>query len=165
MIRKKIVFSPGVALLSITLAVLSVPKSYAQDECSSREFLDETSSKLKDFRFLKAFKLEVEDPKSQSGDQQPVMTYQVVLSKNTTYKIITNSSGGKEEEPIMVARLTGPGDRRIASSYNRRKRKHYSVVGFKCKATGIYTIEFSFRGEGDGCGVSILGFKRNRRNL
>lgn len=146
-------------LLSASCLLGAAPNSYAQDECSSREFLDETSSKLGNFRFLKAFKLEVQESRG-DNKQGPSMTYRVVLSKNTTYKIITNSSGGKDEEPILVAKLIGPGGRTIASSYDRRKRKHYSVVGFNCKATGIYTIEYSFMGEGDGCGVSILGFRR-----
>jgi hypothetical protein len=145
------------AALTAMLVFASAQMATAQDECDNRKFLDRTASFLKEYRFLKAFKLETDDAQQQNDNS---VKYRVVLSKDTRYKIITNSSGGKLREPVLVAKLYGPGNQQIASSYDEQKKRHYTVVGYKCNATGIYTIEYSFKGKGEGCGVSILGFQR-----
>lgn len=140
------------------ISLFSNHTTQAQNICEQDAFLDECASRLEDFNFLKAYRLNVSNLKK--GKDSKKASYSYVFSKNSTY-IITVCSGSEEQNGTqMVANLYDRNKKLIASSYDRRKRKHYPAIAFKCTATGVYYLEYTFIGEGDGCGVSILGFKR-----
>ena len=124
--------------------------SSAFSQCQEESFLNKCAGKLGDYMYLKSFKVD--------ADQVEVggsIEFNYVLSKGKKYVITVCDE--KIESSRMVVKLYDRNKELIASSYDRRKRKHYPKLVYPCEATGVYYLEYSFRGSKANCGVSILG--------
>ncbi|MCK4920055.1 MAG: hypothetical protein KAS71_03355 [Bacteroidales bacterium] len=132
------------------LMLLTTPKiSFGQ--CSSDEFLDNCAAKLETFTFIKAFNTEMK--KTQKVE------YSYIFSKGSSYMIVAcdqDIPGAK-----MIINLYDRNKKLIVSSYNKKSKKHYPDLLYPCSATGVYYLEVTFEGSKGGCGVSLLGFKKN----
>ncbi len=141
---RKVVFTLGV-LLSIGLS-----SYYMYADCTSEAFIDTCTGKLKGFAFLKAYKVN----SKQAKGGKPI-EYSYVFSKNTNYMLsVCNGEGGN-----MVVNLYDKNRRLLATSFDKRTNKNYPALIYRCTATGVYYISFEFSG-GEGCGASVLGFKK-----
>lgn len=134
----------------IAVMILFSPTLIYSD-CESESFLDDCASSLAPFTFLKAYKIP-NDPSKTLGEQ-----YSYVFSKGTTYKLSVCSD--KSAKGQMVFNLYDRNKKLIASTYDKKTKKHFPAVSYDCTATGVYYLSFSFEGD-DGCGVGILGFKK-----
>jgi len=124
--------------------------SYGQ--CEDDEFLDECASSLGTYTFIKAFNVDIKPKK------QETVEYSYVFSKGSNYMIIVcdaNEVGNK-----MIVNLYDRNHALIASSYDKKTKKHYPDMVYPCSATGVYYVEASLEGTDPGCGVIILGFSK-----
>ncbi len=142
-------------LITIALggALIAFTNYHAFGQCDDESFLDNCAAKLDGNTFLKAYKIKSSEAKDGKG-----IEYSYVLSKGKSYKLTVcndNSSGGK-----MIVQLFNRSRKLIASSFDRKSKRFYPALGYTCTATGVYYLKFTFQGEGDGCGVSVLGFKK-----
>lgn len=123
----------------------------ANAQCDSDEFLDNCAELLGDFTFMKSFNVNTDK-------SAPKAKFKAVLSKDHTY-IITVCGGNSSKK--MIINLYDRNQKLISSSYYKPKNLFVKKIGFKCTATGVYYIEAYFEDDASGCGVTILGFKKN----
>ena len=125
----------------------------ASGQCESDEFLDACASSLDSHTFIKAFNVKVKPKKADKVE------YSYVFSKGSSYMIILCDQNKKGNR--MIVKLYDRGHRLIASSYDKRTKKHYPDLVYPCSATGVYYIEATMEGSSAQCGVIILGFNKN----
>ncbi len=121
-------------------------------QCSSDAFMDNCSSALEDFNFIKSF--EYSNAKGGAKGE-----YSYVFSKGTNYRIVVcdeNIAGNK-----MIISLYDRNHKLIASNFDKASKKVFPVLTYPCSATGVYYIEYSFQGDKAKCGINILGFSKN----
>ena len=122
-------------------------------QCESDEFMDHCASSLGSNTFIKAFQVKIKPKK------EVKIEYSYVFSKGSSYTIIVCDQNQKGNR--MIVNLYDRSHKLIASSYDRRSKKHYPDLVYPCSATGVYYIESTFEGSNPGCGVIILGFEKN----
>lgn len=142
-VYKYILIFTGIMLLSS-----SVPQEV---DCDDEDFLDECAEQIDGYKFLKANKVSI----TGAGEGQSV-ELSSVFSTGSTY-ILTACSGG----PGMMVTLYDRKRKKIMTNYNSSKKSYYPSITYKCNATGVYYIKYEFDKGGAGCGVGILGFKKN----
>ena len=135
-------------ILSLGLT-FSAGFSYAQ--CSSDAFMDNCSSALEDFNFIKSFEFE----NSKGGAKNE---YSYVFSKGSTYRIVVCDENIANEK--MIVTLYDRNHKLIATNYLKASKKVFPSLTYPCSATGVYYIEYSFQGNKAKCGINILGFSK-----
>ncbi|MFW5644371.1 MAG: hypothetical protein ACOCZL_00525 [Bacteroidota bacterium] len=133
----------------IILAFLIPGNLFAQ--CDSDTFLDNCASGLETFTFIKAFNTQMK--------KTDVKEFSYVFSKGSTYMII--GCDQQIEGERLIVNLYDRNRKLIVSNYNKKTGKYYPDIIYPCSATGVYYIEVTFEGAKGGCGVTILGFKKN----
>ncbi len=136
--------------LILFIAVFALPE-LAFGQCDSDAFLDNCASGLDDFTFIKAFNTSM----NKNGTEE----YSYVFSKGSTYMILACDPDidGKR----MIVNLYDRNRKLIVSSYNKKTKTFYPDLVYPCSATGVYYMEVTFEGSKGGCGVTVLGFKKN----
>jgi hypothetical protein len=143
------VFNLRKQLLGLSFILVS---SIASAQCSSDAFMDNCSSALDDFNFIKSF--EYVNPKGGAKNE-----YSYVFSKGSTYRIVVcdeNIAGNR-----MIISLYDRNHKLIASNFDKASKKVFPALTYPCSATGVYYIEYSFQGDKAKCGINILGFTKN----
>jgi len=141
-------------LFSILFLFMTSP---SKAQCDSEPFLDNCTSTINEFRFLKHYKFRTKD--DEKLGEPRVYGYSYVFSKGSTYVLTAcydDSEGNK-----MIVSLYDSNRKLISSSYDKKTGKLYPTIKFKCSSTGIYYFTFNFEKEEGGCGVSILGFNKS----
>lgn len=134
----------------IFVLALIIPQ-LAHGQCDSDAFMDNCASKLETYTFIKAF--------NTSMKKTDVVEYSYVFSKGSTYMIIPcdqELAGSR-----MIVNLYDRNHQIIASSYNEKTKTFYPDLQYPCSATGVYYMEVTFEGSKGGCGICLLGFKKN----
>jgi hypothetical protein len=134
----------------IFIVALMIPQ-YLYSQCDSDAFLDNCASKLDSYTFVKAFNTTMK--------KTDVTEYSYVFSKGSTYIIV-----GCDQEidgSRMIVNLYDRNHKIIASTYNKQKKTFYPDLVYPCSATGVYYMEVTFQGKDGGCGVCLLGFKKD----
>lgn len=134
----------------IFMVALIIPQ-LLHAQCDSDAFLDNCASKLDSYTFIKAF--------NTSMKKTDVTEYSYVFSKGSTYIII-----GCDQEidgSRMIVNLYDRNHKIIASTYNNKTKTFYPDLVYPCSATGVYYMEVTFEGSQGGCGVCLLGFKKD----
>ena len=138
----KVLFFLGVMMFAF--------KAFGQ--CDSDEFMDACAAPLGTHTFIKSFNTKI------TSKKESKVEYSYVFSKGSEYMIIICDQ--KRAGNRMIVNLYDRDHKLIASSYNRKTKKHYPDLIYPCSATGVYYIESSFEGSDGGCGVIILGFNK-----
>ena len=139
------------SLLLIALLLSAGTFTSAQAQCDSDKFMSNCQAKLNDgFTFLKNYTMN----KAKSGKVE----HSYVFSKDTTYLLSLCAPEGSPEN--MYVTLYDSNHNEILSSYDNKANKFMPLIGYQCKATGIYYLSFSFKDQAQDCGGSILAFKR-----
>jgi uncharacterized protein (DUF2344 family) len=130
-----------------TLVVLALSGFNANAQCQP----DACIQKFSDgYTFLKTYKME------QVGLETE---YSYVFSKETNYMIAVCSSSGSEA--TVKVTLYDATRKEIASNFDKKSGKLYSVMAYQCKATGIYYLKYTpVNQKVSDCCVSVLGFKK-----
>lgn len=127
------------------------PKESAQAECDAKAYKDKCIKGLPDgFTFLKSYTID-----GKAGQRKKV-EYSYIFSKNTNYLVLMANSNPQTKG--IVVTLYDSNRKQLATSLT--KGKYYPALAYKCNATGIYFISFTFEGADNYCAGSVLGFKR-----
>ncbi len=138
--------------MMLFLAISAAGTAAATAQCESDEFLDKCASTLDRYTFVKAFNLSSESSRSRTSE------FSYVFSKGSSYLIVICDQEIRGRR--MVLNLYDRNHSLIASSYNKKTKKHYPDLLYPCPATGVYHMEAVFEGSGPSCGVVILGFDK-----
>ena len=135
-------YSGVVALIVFWLSTFTANAQCQPDACIQK-FSD-------GYTFLKTYKME------QVGLETE---YSYVFSKETNYMIAVCSSSGSEA--TVKVTLFDATRKEIASNFDKKSKKLYSVMAYHCMATGIYYLKYTpVNQKQTDCCVSVLGFKK-----
>jgi len=132
------------------------------EECEYGSFINACEQRLidytfvKDHMFLKAYIVNTEVLKREGENGK--IEYPYLFSKGTDYKLVV--CDGQYNECRIIVSIYDKRHKLIASNYDEKTgRWYYSGIRYMCKSSGIYYINFTFYGEGKGCGAGVLGFR------
>lgn len=139
-------------LISFSLIMLFVCwalPSYAQ--CDAELFSSQALKSLQPgFTFVKSYKID-----GKNGVRKTI-EYTCVFSKDTNYMIRMQGKDGGSTG--IIATLFDAQREELATSYVNNK--FFPGWTYKCKATGIYYLTFTFKESQSHCGAAVLGFRR-----
>lgn len=139
------------SVLLLAVCLMASVSISAQAQCDSDKFMGNCQAKLSDgFTFLKNYTMN----KTKEGK----IEHSYVFSKDTTY--LLSLCAPSDSPDNMYVTLYDSNHKEIMSSYDTKANKFMPVVGYRCSATGIYYLAFSFKDQAQDCGGSILAFKR-----
>lgn len=123
----------------------------ASAQCNAELYVNKCMKELNSgFLFFKSYRID-----GKNGTRKKI-EYTCVFSKDTNYQItISGKDGGPEG---MIGTLyDGKRNKLVSSYYNN---KFYPGWQYKCRATGIYYLSFTFKDSKSYCGAAVLGFRR-----
>ncbi len=120
-------------------------------QCNVDPLINQCSSKLGDFIFLKSYKI---DGVANAGE----IEYSYVLSKETTYFLAL--SDGKDDIPQITVTLLDGNRKPIASNFDKKTAKYFPGLAYKCGATGVFYMVYRVNSPSSKCAVSVIGFKK-----
>jgi hypothetical protein len=119
--------------------------------CNAKVFKDKCIKDLPDgYTFLKSYTID-----GQGGVKKKV-EFSYIFSKNNNYLVMLANSNPQTKG--IVVTLYDSNRKKLASSFS--KEKYYPAMAYKCNATGIYYLSFTFENTNDFCAGSVLSFKR-----
>ncbi len=136
--------------ITLVIALLFFRVTYTtQAQCNSEQYTNRAIKEIPfGFNFSKSFKID------RRNNSRKKIKYTLVLSKHTTYSFSISGSKGNS----IIATIYDTKKRKIATSFYNEK--YFSSCSFKCRASGIYYIEFTFEKKGNDCGAAAMSFKR-----
>lgn len=122
----------------------------SNEDCDAQSFLDKCKKRLGDYSFVQAFKVENKFATKPDG-----IKYNIVCVKDASYMLtVCQGLGGR-----LVVTIYDNNKKIVATSYNKKTKKHLSKIDFVADRTGVYYFNFVFESE-IGCGTSVLGMKK-----
>lgn len=102
------------------------------------------------YTFVKSYRIDGKD-----GERRRI-EYTCVFSKGTDYMI---RMAGKDGGPNgLIATLYDSRRSQLSTSY--LNNRFFDGWTYKCSATGIYYLSFTFKDSNSYCGAAVLGFRR-----
>lgn len=133
----------------MAIVAFSSESTYAQ--CNAELYNNKCLQKLENgFTFVKSYRIDGK------GGARKKIEYTCVLSKDTNYQLQVQGKDGNAGG--IIATLYDSKRNRKASTYYNNK--FYEEVTYKCRATGIYYLTFTFKDSKSYCGAAVLGFRR-----
>lgn len=142
-------------IVSLLIVVALAPKS-VYSQCNDK-LVDKCYPTLGDYTYLKDFKFKL---KSGSEGTKPTAKFQLILSKNTKYRLTACNA---EEFPGKVIFQLFDQNGLLASSYNPQTKKHYETVEFLCKKSGLYYLAYTFEDAQEGCAIGMIAFENKTK--
>jgi hypothetical protein len=131
----------NIILISLIVLCPILGSTTAFAQCDSELYSNKALKALQaGFTFVKSYKIE----------------YTCVFSKDTSYMIRMESKDGGPNG--IVATLFDSNRQELATSHVNNR--FFPGWTYKCKATGIYYLNFSFKDTNNYCGAAVLGFRR-----
>jgi hypothetical protein len=119
--------------------------------CDAKTYKDKCVRDLPDgYTFLKSYTID-----GQGGTKKKV-EFSYIFSKNNSYLIMLGNSSPQTKG--IVVTIYDSNRKKLAASFSNGK--YYPAVAYKCNATGIYYLTFTFEGTNDYCAGSVLSFRR-----
>lgn len=119
--------------------------------CDAKQYRDKCVKNIPEgWTFLKSYTLD-----GRNGARKQV-EYSYIFSKNTTYLVVLANNDSRTKG--LKVTLYDSNRKQLASSFV--KERYYPAVAYKCNATGIYFMRFTFENPKDYCAASVLAFKR-----
>lgn len=140
-----------IAIVTFCFFAMLPKASFAQ--CDAEKFMDNCNAKLANgYNFLKSFS--IDGGKATSGKVE----YSYVFSKDSNYLMTLCSKEGDAKK--LVVTLFDANRKELGSNFDAKSNSFFPAFAYKCSATGIYYLSFSYpNGQGE-CAGSVLGFKR-----
>lgn len=137
-------------IFSFLIASLAVSSS-ARAQCNAELYNNKSLKALAPgFTFVKSYRIDGR------GGTRKKIEYTCVFSKDTNYMIqISGKDGGAQG---LISTLYDSKRNKKASNYFNNK--FYESWTYKCRATGIYYLSFTFKDSKSYCGAAVLGFRR-----
>lgn len=139
-------------ILLLSLLILGVASfSDTQAQCNAELYNNKCLKALAPgFTFVKSYRIDGR------GGTRKKIEYTCVFSKDTNYMIqIAGKDGGAQG---LIGTLYDSKRNKKASNYYNNK--FYPNWTYKCRATGIYYLTFTFKDSKSYCGAAVLGFRR-----
>ena len=123
----------------------------AQAQCNAELYNNIALKKLAPgYTFVKSYRIDGK------GGQRKKIEYTCVFSKDTSYQI---RMAGKDGGPKgLIATLYDSKRSQLSTSYV--SDRFFNGWVYKCNATGIYYLSFTFKDSKSFCGAAVLGFRR-----
>jgi len=143
----------------ISLFALLLITSFAFEskaQCNAELYTSKSVKQLSEegYTFVKSFRID-----GKAGARKKI-EYTIVFSKDSSYNIRVNSQDGNNESASKGIIATLYDNQRTKMTSNFHDNKFYPGWIYKCKATGIYYITFTFKDSTNYCGAAALGMKR-----
>ncbi|MEN7550142.1 hypothetical protein AAG747_19640 [Rapidithrix thailandica] len=137
------------ALLFFSGILFTCASTYAQ--CNAELYINKSMRSLANgYQFSKSFRIDGR------GGARKKIEYTCVFSKDTNYQInISGKDGGAHG---IIGTLYDSRRNKIVTSYYNNKFSPGWI--YKCRATGIYYLSFTFKDSKSFCGAAVLGFRR-----
>lgn len=143
-------------LLFCLLGLLLAPAVSAQ--CNVELFMERSMKDVEGFIYDKSFRID-----GKKG-ARPRIEFLAVLNRDTNYRFVINSGNSAEDSESSNAnglRMTIYDQQRNPVLTNFINEKFFSAIDYKCGATGLYTIAFTFSKESRSfCGAAVMAFRR-----
>lgn len=134
----------------IICAVVSSTQS-ASAQCNVELYNNKCLKQLQQgFTFVKSYRID-----GRNGVRKKI-EYTCVFSKDSNYQIQINGKDGGAHG--IIATLYDSKRNKKASNYY--DNKFFTNWSYKCRATGIYYLSFTFKDSKSYCGAAVLGFMR-----
>jgi len=136
-------------VIVMAFALVSINDSKAQ--CNAELYNDKALKELSvGYTFVKSYRVD-----GRNGTRKKI-EYTCVFSKDTNYEIkISSKDGGATG---IIATLYDSKRNKLASNFVNNK--FFDGWTYKCRATGIYYLSFTFKNSKSFCGAGVLGFRR-----
>jgi hypothetical protein len=138
-------------LLKCIFLVLLLLPALGIGQCNMDDLTSKFAPKLEEFVYITSFKIQ----NTKDGDKT---SYSYVLSRGTTYKIVVcdeNQQGNR-----MIVNFLDRNKKLIATNYLKTGKKFFPTINYSCQVTGVYYVEAYFENDKKGCGLNLLGFKK-----
>jgi hypothetical protein len=141
----------NILALGFVLVMFLGANSEIQAQCNAELFISKALQQLTPgFTFVKSYRID-----GRNGTR-PKIEYTCVFSKDTNYTLtIVGKDGGSQG---IIATLYDSRRNQMVSNFS--ENKFYQTLNYKCRATGIYYLTFTFKDPTPFCGGAVLGFKR-----
>jgi hypothetical protein len=138
-------------IATIFLGAMFGMNQEASAQCNSELYVNKSMKELAPgFSFYKSYRID-----GRNGTRRKV-EYTCVFSKDSNYQLqITGKDGGAQG---LIGTLYDSRRNKIVTSYYNNK--FLPSWTYKCRATGIYYLTFTFKDSKSYCGAAVLGFKR-----
>jgi len=138
-------------LFFFVLSICLISASEGIGQCNAENLSTQCIPKLVGgFNFLKSYKIDG------AGGAKDKVEYSYVFTKGTQYMINLCATGAATDG--IVVTLFDSGRNKVATT--KINGQFISAIAYRCNATGIYYIQYTFDGSTAKCGGSALGFKR-----
>jgi len=123
----------------------------AMGQCNSELYVNKSMKSLESgFQYSKSYRID-----GRGGNRRKV-EYTCVFSKDTNYQIrITGKDGAAQG--LIGTLYDSKRNELVSSFYNNKFLDGWT---FKCRATGIYYLSFTFKNSKSYCGAAVLAFRR-----
>ncbi len=136
------------SLCSLVVVFCLASTDIAISQCNSAELVNNCPADIPNgFTFVKSYELNA----SIASTKKIEKSY--VFSKDMTYSVAMCKS-----DPNIIVKIFDSSRNEVASNYY--ENKFLPSFGFRCGATGIYYMAFSFDKAGNDCAAAVLAFKK-----
>lgn len=131
------------------IAVLTIASTeLAISQCNPNEFLENCPANIPNgFTFVKSYELNA------IGNSAKRIEKSYVFSKDMTYSLAMCKS-----DPNVIVKIFDSSRKEVATNFY--ENKFLPSFGFRCGATGIYYMAFSFDKADKECAAAVLAFKK-----
>ena len=138
-----------IGCLAMAFALFTTEDASAQ--CNSELYANRCLKEFTNgFTFVKSFRID-----GRGGTRRKI-EYTLVFSKDTNYQLQIQGKDGNAQG-IIATLYDSKRDRKATSYFSN---KFYPDLTYKCRATGIYYLTFTFKDSKSFCGAAALAFKR-----
>ncbi len=140
---KKIIF--------LILFMIAAMATLSKAQCNADLYTEQSMKSIRSgFMYEKSYRVDGR------GGRKDRVEYTCILSKDTNYSFIMNSKDGGSNG--MIFSLFDAKRNQVATNYVNNK--FFTGIEYKCRATGIYFINFTFKNSKSHCGAAVLAFRR-----
>ncbi|MDW7692393.1 hypothetical protein R9C00_13345 [Flammeovirgaceae bacterium SG7u.111] len=130
-------------------AVSIVGSAFAQ--CNADLYSEKSMKNISSgFLYEKSYRVD-----GKSGRKRTI-EYSCILSKDTNYSFTMSTKDGGANG-LVFSLLDGERNTVATNYYNN---KFFEGLQYKCKSTGLYFMNFSFKESKSHCGAAVLAFRR-----
>ena len=139
--RRKFIFS-------LVAVFVFASSDFAISQCNPTELVDACPANIPTgFTFVKSYELNA------LGNTAKKIEKSYVFSKNMTYSLAMCKG-----DPNVIVKIFDSSRNEVASNFYDNKT--LPSFGFKCGATGIYYMAFSFDKSEKDCAAAVLAFRK-----
>jgi hypothetical protein len=137
--------------IALVAAFLTFMGTAAIAQCNVDLYSEKSLSQISSgYMYSKSYRIDGK------GGRIPKVEYSVIFSKDTNYQF---SIQGKDQGAYGVTfKLLDAQRNEVATNFINEK--HFSKITYRCKASGLYYMVFSFTEDSSNCAAAVLAFRR-----